>query len=133
MRLRRTLELIALIVALSGATVAQTSASSDASKKWPAFWQQFSAAIKKKDVATIRKAMPDDFFDGGGGMTPAEWLNYINENERKGSWKDIQSSMAKGTIVSKEPKGPPSRQTRDKHYYFEFRKGRWYFAGVAGD
>jgi hypothetical protein len=78
--------------------------------------------------------MPEDFDDGGGGLSASEWLSYINENERNGSWKDIQRSMSQGTVNSRPGnKGAPTRITRDKGYYFEFRKGVWYFAGVAGD
>jgi hypothetical protein len=131
----RRLTSIALLLFLCVSVNSQTSTNADANKKWTVFWQQFSVAIKKKDVDAIRKTMPDDFFDGGGGMTPSEWLSYINENERKGSWRDIQRSMAKGTVSRKSQgsKGTPTRVTKDNAYYFEFRKGRWYFAGVVGD
>jgi len=80
--------------------------------------------------------MPSDFFDGGGGMTPKEWLNFIDENERRGSWQDLRRSMARGTRINRDwsSKGLPTRVTRDNGYYFEFRKnGKWYFAGVVGD
>jgi len=79
--------------------------------------------------------MPEDFFDGGGGQTPSEWLRFINENERNGSWKDLQRSVATGTVNNRKwsSKGIPTKVTKDNVYYFEFRKGRWYFAGVVGD
>lgn len=82
----------------------------------------------------MRKMMPDDFFDGGGGMTPGEWLKYIDQNARKGSWKDLQRSVARGAINNRNWKNKvPTKVTRDNGYYFEFRKDRWYFAGVVGD
>jgi hypothetical protein len=127
-----------LLLSFVSVTAAQTPASTTAAanKAWPTFWREFSAAIAKKDRPTIRKVMPSDFFDGGGGMSPDEWLKYIDENTRKGSWKAIQRSVAKGAIVSKQwsAKGTPTRVTRDNAYYFEFRKDKkWYFAGVVGD
>jgi hypothetical protein len=79
--------------------------------------------------------MADNFADDSGGER-REWLRFIDENERKGSWRDLQKSFARGTIVNKEwpSKGVPTRITRDKFYYFQFRKdGKWYFAGVVGD
>jgi hypothetical protein len=80
--------------------------------------------------------MPKDFFDGGGGLTPEEWLQYIDENEQKGSWRDLRRSFASGAKISREwsAKGTPTRVTNDNGYYFEFRKdNKWYFAGVVGD
>lgn len=78
--------------------------------------------------------MPDDFSDGGGGLKPSEWLQYINENDKNGSWRDLQRSMARGTMPDRNSKGVLTRITKDNLYYFEFRKDKkWYFAGVAGD
>ncbi len=131
------LSLVLLLLA-PYATFAQTSLATNkaANRSWPSFWRQLSAAINKKDRAALRKMMPDDFFDGGGGSTPSEWLQFIDQNERKGSWKDLQKSIARGTVVNKNwpSKGIPTRVTRDNGYYFEFRKDKkWYFAGVVGD
>jgi len=127
----------ALIVVVCSSSFARTPASinSIADQKWPSFWRQFSQAVNKKDGATLRKMMPADFFDGGGGLTPSEWLQFINDNERKGSWRDLQRSIARGTIRNRNwsSKGIPTRVTKDNGYYFEFRKDRWYFAGVVGD
>ena len=80
--------------------------------------------------------MANNFADDSGGLNAKEWLKYIDENERKGSWRDLQKSFSQGTIISKEwsAKGTPTRVTKDKGYYFEFRKDKkWYFAGVVGD
>lgn len=80
--------------------------------------------------------MPDNFADDSGGLKATEWLNYIEENTRQGSWRDLQKSFARGTVVNNEwrQKGVPGRITRDKFYYFEFRPdNKWYFAGVVGD
>src|SRR5437773_10553631 len=135
MRIRHAFS-IALLLLLASMSFAQTSATNRAaSRSWPAFWRGFSAAIQKKDVAALTKIMPDDFFDGGGGLTAKEWLQFINENEKKGSWRDIQKSVARGTVTSKKSnsKNVPTRVTRDNAYYFEFRKDKkWYFAGVVG-
>lgn len=136
----KTHHIIAAVFLLlsASATFAQTSSATnaDASRSWPSFWRQITTAINKKDRVALRKMMPDDFFDGGGGSTPSEWLQYVAENERKGSWRDIQKSFAKGTVVNKNwpSKGIPTRVTKDSRYYFEFRKDkRWYFAGIVGD
>jgi hypothetical protein len=126
-----------LLLAAPG-TFSQTSraTNTDANRSWQSFWRQVTAAINKKDRVALRKMMPNDFFDGGGGSTPSEWLQFIDQNERKGSWRDLQKSFAKGTVINKNwsSKGIPTRVTRDNKYYFEFRKDkRWYFAGVVGD
>ncbi len=130
---------LVLLLFVSPLAFAQTSRSKSATaanQSWPSFWRQFSAAINKKDRPALRKMMPDDFSDGGGGLTPSEWLQFIDENERNGSWKDLQKSIARGTVINKKwsGKGIPTRVTRDNGYYFEFRKDKkWYFAGVVGD
>ena len=130
--------LLALLLVVASPSFAQTAPAINASanRSWPSFWREFSAAINKKDVAALRKMMPDDFFDGGGGLTPTEWLEFIDKNERTGSWRDLQRSVARGTVTNRSwsSKGIPTKVTKDKGYYFEFRKGkRWYFAGVVGD
>lgn len=128
----------ALVLAVCAAS-AQTSSNkteSAANRAWRSFWRQFTAAVNKKDRVAVRKMMPDDFADDSGGLNATEWLKFIDENERKSSWRDLQRSFARGTVVNKgwPSKGVPTRITRDKFYYFEFRKdGKWYFAGVVGD
>lgn len=82
------------------------------------------------------KMMPRNFFSGGGGETASEWLQFIEENAKNGSWRDLQNSFAGGTVVHRawSSKGVPTRVTKDNGYYFEFRKDKkWYFAGVVGD
>ena len=126
---------LVVLVCFSSFAHTPDSFNASADRKWPGFWRQFSEAINKKDVATIRKMMPPDFFDGGGGGTPSEWLQFISDNEQKGSWRNLQRSIARGTVKHRKwsSKGIPTRVTKDNGYYFEFRKDRWYFAGVVGD
>jgi hypothetical protein len=128
---------VALLLFVFSSAFAQSSATrtDSANQSWPAFWRTFTTAVKKKDKAAMMKVMPNDFFDGGGGLTPGEWLQYIDENEQNGSWKDLQRSFARGTKINRnwDNKGIPTKVTKDNGYYFEFRKGRWYFAGVVGD
>ena len=127
--------MLALVLA-AGAVSAQNKTDSAANRAWASFWRQFTAAANKKDRAAVRKMMAGNFADESGGLNATEWLRFIDENERQGSWRDLQKSFARGTIVNKEwpNKGVPTRITRDKFYYFEFRKdGKWYFAGVVGD
>ena len=128
----KTLKITFLISALVFSVTAQKPPS-NAERTWPSFWSAFKVALKAKDKPALAKMMPDDFFDGGGGLTAREWLQYIDENERKGSWIELQRSMAQGTRVSKSAKKLPTRVTKNNDYYFEFRNGRWYFAGVVGD
>jgi len=124
------------LVLTAGAVSAQNKTDSAANRAWASFYAQFTAAVNKKDRVALKKMMAGNFADDSGGLNASEWLRFIDENERKGSWRDLQKSFARGTIVNKEwpSKGVPTRITRDKFYYFEFRKdGKWYFAGVVGD
>lgn len=134
----RYLPIMAALLFLLSTGFAQTSSNKTeaANRTWPGFWRQFTAAVNKKDQVALRKMMPDNFADESGGLNATEWLKFIDENARKGSWRDLQRSFARGTVVNKEwrNKGVPTRITRDKLYYFEFRKdNKWYFAGVVGD
>jgi hypothetical protein len=127
--------LIAFFLLLPSLTFGQTSSASvAANQSWPSFWRRINTAINKKDHSSLLKMMPKDFYDGGGGETPEEWLQYIDNNELNGSWRDIRRSFARGAKISRSAEGMPTRVTKDNGYYFEFRKDKkWYFAGVVGD
>ena len=130
--------LLLLLLISPTLTIAQSPRTSwtAANAKWQSFYSAFRAAVNKRDRAAMLRMMPDDFFDGGGGGTASEWLRFLDENAKKGSWKDLQNSFARGTIIKREwsNKGIPTRVTKDNGYYFEFRKDKkWYFAGVVGD
>ena len=130
------LVLVPLFIASTAFSETPASEIAVAERSWPTFWRQFTSAIDKRDHAALLRMMPSDFFDGGGGLTPRKWLQYIDENERNGSWRDLQRSVAGGARVNRDwsSKGVPTKVTRDNGYYFEFRKdGKWYFAGVVGD
>jgi hypothetical protein len=125
-----------LFVALAAFSQTPPARIASAEKTWASFWRQFTLAINKKDHAALLRIMPSDFFDGGGGLTPKEWLKFIDENEPNGSWRDLRNSVAGGAKITRtwSAKGVPTKVTRDNAYYFEFRKdGKWYFAGVVGD
>jgi len=129
---------LGLLLLIPFAAFAQTSRATNvaANRSWQAFYRQFTLAINMKDRVALLKMMPDDFFDGGGGSTPSEWLQFIDENEANGSWKDLRRSFAQGTVINRNwsSKGTPTRVTKNNGYYFEFRKDqKWYFAGVVGD
>ena len=137
MKTQRILAMVFLLLAVS-ATLAQPSRATNAAanRSWQSFWSQVTTAINKKDRVALRRMMANNFADDSGGLNGKEWLKFIDENERKGSWRDLQKSFARGTKVSKEwsAKGIPTRVTKDNAYYFEFRKDKkWYFAGVVGD
>jgi len=137
MKTQRIVAMFFLLLSAT-ATFSQTSraTNADANRSWQSFWIQITAAINKKDPVALKKLMASNFSDESGGLNGREWLKLIKENERKGSWRDLQKSFAKGTKVNTNwpSKGIPTRVTKDNFYYFEFRKDkRWYFAGVVGD
>jgi hypothetical protein len=137
MKTRHIITIVFLLLA-SSATFGQSSRANNAAanRSWPSFWSQISAAVNAKDRIALRKLMPKDFSDGGGGLTPGEWLKFIDKNEPNGSWKDLQKSFRRGTMVSRNSSGKAllTRVTKDNAYYFEFRKDKkWWFAGVVGD
>jgi hypothetical protein len=137
MKTQRIFAMVFLLLVASASFGQTARATNDvANRSWQSFWRQVTAAINKKDQAAVRKMMPNNFDDGGGGLTASEWLRFIDQNERKGSWRDIQKSFAQGTVINRnwKSKGIPTRVTKDNRYYFEFRKDKkWYFAGVVGD
>ena len=134
---RKTGLLLLVFLLVPCLTFSQTprSKSAAANASWQSFYSAFRAAVNKRDRAAMLRMMPDDFFDGGGS-TASEWLQYIDENAKKGSWRDLQKSFARGTVINRKwsREGIPTRVTRDNGYYFEYRRDkRWYFAGVVGD
>ena len=134
---KRTLLALLLVMSVANATFSQAAARiTTAERSWPSYWRQFTTAISKKDHPALLRMMPSDFFDGGGGLTPKEWLKFIDENERNGSWRDLRRSMAGGARIdrTRSAKGVPTKVTRDNGYYFEYREdGKLHFAGVVGD
>jgi hypothetical protein len=136
MRTRHLLPVFFLLLPLVCVDQTSYARGLSANRAWPSFWRRITTGINKKDHALLLKLMSEDFFDGGGGLTPKEWLLYIDENERNGSWRDLRRSFAGGTRVSKKwsAAGTATRVTKDNSYYFEFRADqKWYFAGVVGD
>jgi hypothetical protein len=137
MKTQRILTIAFMLLAAS-TTFGQTprATNAEANRNWQSFWSQITVAVNNKDREALRKMMSTNFADDSGGLNRDEWLRLIVQNERKGSWRDLRKSFAKGTVVNRNwpSKGIPTRVTRDNYYYFEFRKDkRWYFAGVVGD
>jgi len=136
LRSRSVFSVLLLLIIACNSLAFKSTADAAANRSWPSFWRQFTIAVNKRDHDGLIKVMPADFFDGGGGMTPVQWLRYMDENVRNGSWRDLQRSVARGAVAHKQwsRKGVITRVTRDNGYYFEFRKDKkWYFAGVVGD
>jgi hypothetical protein len=130
--------LLSLFLLIPHVCFAQTPlpSSSLANANWESFYAAFRTAVAKRDQTAMLSMMPDNFSDGGGGLTASEWLKFIDENAKAGSWRDLRNSFALGTMIHKEwsSKGIPTRVTKDNAYYFEFREDKkWYFAGVVGD
>jgi hypothetical protein len=78
MKTQRILAMVFLLSAAS-ATFSQPSGTTNtaANRSWQSFWRQITVAVNKKDHAALKKMMPNDFFDGGGGLTPSEWLREV--------------------------------------------------------
>lgn len=70
-----------------------------------------------------------DFFSGGGGENRDQWIQLI---VRQKAWRELQKSVASGTVPLKDEKGP-SRITKDRVLIFTLIGGRWRFVGVMGD
>src|SRR4029450_12032174 len=104
-----------LFVALTDFSETPAARIATAEKTWASFWRQFTLAINKKDHAALLRMMPSDFFDSGGGLTPNEWLKFIDENEPNGSWQDLRRSMAGGAKINRawRAKGVPKKGTQE--------------------
>jgi hypothetical protein len=100
-------------------------------KSWQTFWRQFSVAINNKDRIALKSLMSSerDFFSGGGGDSRDQWIQWIADQN---GWRDLQKSVAAGTVSLKGEKRP-SRITRDRVLIFSLIGGKWRFVGVMGD
>src|SRR5215217_6879577 len=74
-----------------------TLSQSAAEKSWRPFWFQFSAAVRAKNKAAVKRLMSSerDFFSGGGGETRDQWLKMLDDNKL---WGLVQKSVAKGVM-----------------------------------
>ena len=106
-------------------------AQSAAEKSWKPFWTQFSAAVKSKNKAAVKRLMSseNDFFSGGGGETRDEWLKMLDESKL---WGLVQKSVTKGVVAYNED-GRTGRITKDRHLIFQYIGGKWRFVGIMGD
>ena len=87
-----------LFLVIPSFVVAQRSSSEStvATKSWTKFFEEFSAAVKKKNKSALKKLMDPDFFGGLGGYPSRdEWLNHIVADNL---WSVLQKSVSKGTI-----------------------------------
>src|ERR1700682_674483 len=100
---KKRILVLLFLLAVPSFTIAQKSRSqwTAANASWQSFYTAFRAAVTRRDRAAILRTMPDDFFDGGGGGTASEWLQFIDENAKNGSWTDLQKSLAKGTVINR--------------------------------
>jgi hypothetical protein len=101
----------------------------EATRAWPSFWRVIVSAINTKNRAALKSMMPREFFDGLEIVTPDEWFKFVDSRRL---WRDLQKSFRGGTVTYRD-QAVPTRLTRDRTVYFEFRNGQWYFAGVMGD
>src|SRR6266536_5686791 len=93
--------LLLVLLLVPSLILAQKSRSSwaAANANWQSFYTAFRAAVNKRDGKAMLRMMPDDFYDGGGGETASEWLRFIEENAKNGSWRDLQNSFARGSLI----------------------------------
>ena len=100
---KRRVLLIFVLLLFPSLTFAQKSRSTWAAANtgWQRFYSAFRAAVNKRDRDAMLGMMPDDFFEGGGGETASKWLRFIDENAKNGSWRDLQNSFARGTVINK--------------------------------
>ncbi|HEX8096458.1 MAG TPA: hypothetical protein VF507_00420 [Pyrinomonadaceae bacterium] len=127
---RAALLIVFLLVPLSAFAQGQRSVRAEANRNWQGFWTKFSRAMKQRDHEALKSMVSDDFFDGGGGGTAAD---YIKEIDLAKSWRAHQRSVALGTRPYRY-RGRPARVTKNDHLFFEFGKdGQWRWAGMVGD
>lgn len=102
------------------------------SHDWDSFWNAFSTAVNKKDRVAIKRLMSSesDFLTHGGIGSRNDYLQMFND---KSYWRDVQRSVARGTMSFDLERGRPARITRDRYLIFELISGRWRFVGVMGD
>lgn len=120
--------LILTLCLLVPASAFAQKASAD--KSWQSFWTQFSAAVKKKSPAALKRlAAPKANFSNGGGLeSPAEWIAIIQKDNL---WNEYQSSVAAGTKSFRCE--TTCRMTKNQHLMFEVIGGRWRWTGLVGD
>lgn len=69
----------------------------------------------------------DSFFDGGGGGTAEDFVDYIDEDNTWKGWLSIANN--KKVKITKEK----NRNIVDDYMIFEFIKDEWVWIGVMGD
>ena len=114
---------LAVFILLPAAAQAQTQSELRAAEKnWNAFWTKFSAAVRTKNRKAFIALTSDDF-KSGGGETIREWLDY-------NPWRDLRSSVRRGTKRYVEYKPEIWRITRDEGLLFVYEKKKgWRFFG----
>lgn len=113
------------------------SVNASANKSWPKFYAQFSAAVKSRNHAALKRIMPTEKIScNEGWCTPDEMVGLLDQYKL---WEWMEKAIASGIEPWKgyhdEDKGRPARTTK-KHLgcLFVFRApGRWYFVGLMGD
>ena len=114
---------LAVFILIPNAARAQTQSELRAAEKsWNAFWTKFSAAVRTKNRKAF-VALTSKNFKSGGGETIHEWLDY-------NPWRDLRSSVNRGTKSYVEYKPEIWRITRDEGLLFVYEKKKgWRFFG----
>jgi hypothetical protein len=105
-------------------------AQSAAEKSWKPFWAQFTAAVRSKNKAAVKKLMASESeFSVPGTTGRDDFLAMLDDSNM---WKDVQKSVAKGVIAYNKG-GRIGRITKDRNLIFQYIGGKWRFVGVMGD
>lgn len=107
-----------------------SSAQSAADKAWQPFWAKFSTAVKKQDLAALKKLVSSDNFQAGGSNeTGNEWIKIM---EKRNVWKKYQAAVVSGTKTD-QCSEPACRITKNKKQplLFAFINGQWRWTGFA--
>lgn len=103
------------------------SAQKAGEKSWKPFWAKFTAAVKSKNHAAIKRLAQNKFGEPSG-MTISQWLKMLDKEKL---WSSVQASVNRGTRITGYTSKTTSRATPDSHLLFVYENGSWHFAGVS--
>lgn len=130
--MRKSVFFLLLLVVVPSADCVQSAAE----RRWKPFWARFTAAVKQRNKAAVKRLMvsAESFSDGSGGVPDGDprdgWLQMV---DRKKLWGAIQVTLSKGTKPYDSGEDTPWRVTRDKSMLFVFENGTWRFFGIMRD
>lgn len=106
----------------------------DRDESWRSFWRNFKTAFHNKDKQKLVSLCSEDFFSGGSGYTPSEWVTYIFEHSDR--YAIINKAIKNGVNDHTWRDGSKSKVTGNgdmNDLYFDFIDNGWFFGGIVGD